>query len=570
MLAVATPVFNDAKSAPESPQGRNAGAAAQAEFVKGSWDTAIPLFKKHLRLFPTDYQAWNQLAASYYHSGQVKLSLETLQRIQHNSPDRSFNFFYQGMCVAVLGSEQNAVKYWEFAANWQDEFGAHATFEIAVSAYRAGDEERAKKWLVTYLQKFPRGPDAQTAKDLIKSSDDGKKIDPVKGFDRPDPDLTVFKYHPWSLFKIPHFWRVQVGYDYGSTTGYEPAGTGTISQRDEVNAAMIVNASIGVGPVRQKNATSFAGYTYKQNWYSEPDAFPLWLQNGLSLDSLPLRGDMMERIHQFFGDVRRQVNDNLWLGAYARLEYSRIGSSFFPSPDDSNLKIVTPENDTQLLIPWVGWTWSQTSRSMFSLYLRKELHNQSPEHSNKTYDITGASGQPAMSFTLSHAQDFPSKKIETTFDLFQYEFIFNDYWLDYSRTGGLVAADYEIYRGIGASALLGFYQDKHKLPHIKTGSCGASPTTDATGSETTDPPHVSCPRTDSGNMMQVTIYYNKTPNLRFDFSYLTVENSSNLKVYSETKSAFRANVIWAFPGTKRVSRMTERFADAAFTKDSEQ
>jgi tetratricopeptide (TPR) repeat protein len=569
MLAVAIPWFNDAKSAPESSQIKNNGAAAQAEFAKDSWDKAIPLYRKHLRSFPTDYQAWNRLAASYYHSGQVKQALETLQRIQRNSPDRSFNFFYQGMCVAVLGSEQNAVKYWEYAANWQDEYGAHATFEIAVSAYRAGDEERARKWLGTYTQKFPRGPNAQAAKDLIKSLSDGKKIDPVKGFDRPDPEITVYKYHPWSLFKIPHFWQVQVGYDYGSTTGYEPAGTGTIQQRVEVDAALVVNASIGVGPVRNKNATSYAGYTYKQNWYSEPDAFPLWLANGLSLDSFPLRGDMMERAHQFFGDVRRQVGDNLFLGAYARLEYSRTGSSFFPSPDDSNLKIVTPDVDTQLLIPWMGWTWSQTSRSMLSLYLRKELHNQSPEHSNKTFDITGSTGQPAMSFTLSHAVDFPSKKVETNFDLFQYEFIFNDYWLDYSRLGGLASVDYEIYKGIGAAALIGYYQDKYKLPHIKTGSCATSPSTDSP-STTTELPHVTCPRTDSGNMMQLTVYYNKTPNLRFDFSYLMVENSSNIKVYSESKSSFRANVTWAFPGTKRVSRMTERFADAAFTKDSDQ
>ena len=112
-------------------------------------------------------------------------------------------------------------------------------------------------------------------------------------------------------------------------------------------------------------------------------------------------------------------------------------------------------------------------RSMFSLYLRKEIHNQSPEHSNKTYDLTGATGDPAISLTLTHSMDFPQQRLETTIDIFQYEFIYNDYWLDYTRRGVVIGADYNIYKGIGASAILGYYSDDYKLPHIKTGGCGS-------------------------------------------------------------------------------------------------
>jgi tetratricopeptide (TPR) repeat protein len=573
MLSLVHGWHNDAKSAPiasptKAQPAQAPYAMAQAEFAKGNWDKAAPLYKKHLRSFPTDFRAWNQLAASYYHSGQVKASLDTLQRIEKQTPDKSFNYFYQGMCIAVLGSEKEATRYWEYAAYWQDEFGAKATYELATSNYRSGDDMKARQWLSTYLQKFPRGPEAQSAKDLLKSLTENKKQDNVAGFDRPDPELTIYKYHPWSLFKLPHFWQVQLGGLNTESTGYEPVraanGTGALVRPATSDLAMVVNASIGVGPIRQKSATSFAGYTYKQKWLMELPGILSWFDDGLSLDSFPLRGDMLERSHQFFGDMRRQMSANLFLGAYARLEFSRLGSSFFPSPDESSLKVVTPQTDTQLLIPWAGWSWSPTMRSMFSLYLRKEIHNQSPEHSNKTYDLTGATGDPAISLTLTHSMDFPQQRLETTIDIFQYEFIYNDYWLDYTRRGVVIGADYNIYKGIGASAILGYYSDDYKLPHIKTGGCGS----DAPAADDATPG--SCPRSDTGTMLQIGLYYNKSANMRIEGSYTMVENSSNLKVYSGGKNTYWLTATWAFPGTKRVSRMTERFADVAFTKDAEQ
>lgn len=571
MLACVYEGYNDAKSAPDVTPGRPAPTssplgAAQQEFSKGNWDSAISLYRRYLRTNPSDYQAWNQLAAAYYHSGQVKQSLSTLQRVQRNSPDKSLNYFYQGMCIAVLSGDKDAIKYWEYAAYWPDEFGARATFELGTSYYRMNDDAKAKQWLTIYTQKFPKGPDATVAKDLLKSLAESRRIDPVKGFERPDLELTIYKYHPWSLFKVPHFWQIQVS-GYGEEdVGYQPQEDGTLIEKVNQDSSLLVNASIGIGPIRQKGATSFAGYTYKQNWLLQLETIQTWFSDGLSLESFPIRGDMMERTHQFFGDIRKQFSPSLFAGAYARIEFSKIGSSFFPSPDESSLKVVTPNRDTQLVIPWVGWAWSDTSRSMFSLYLKKELHNQSSEHSNKTYDITGGSGQPAISFTLSQAFDFPSRNLSLNFDLFQYEFIFNDYWLDYSRTGGLLGAEYAIFKGLGASATIGLYQDKYKLPQIRAGGCGATSSTDQSGEQA----RVQCRRTDSGQMIQVSVYYDRSPNLRFGINGLMVENRSNQKVYSDSKMAYSGGVTWSFPGTSRVLKMTSRFADAAFTKDTEE
>lgn len=571
LLFVSSTFSSTAYCKPASVGGQNISSAAQpikaqAEFAKGNWDAAIPLYKKHLRAFPRDFSSWNQLSAAYYHSGQISLALSTLRKNANSAADRSFNFFYQGMCLAVLGAEAEANKYWQYASNWNDEFGARATFEMAMSSHNSGDQMRAKQILAAYLQKFPRGPDAPSAKSLLIALETGKSIDTVHGFDRPDREIGIYKYHPWSLFQVPHFWKVQLGYEGSDSSGYQPTTAGALENNSNTSGGIQVNASIGIGPNRKGDYTSFAGYSYQQNWISDYSAFPDWVMQGFSMEQFPLRGDYLERTHQLFGDFRRSVGSQLFLGSYARLEFTRVGSTFFPSADTSSLKIVTSEKDTQLLIPWAGWAWSQTSRSMLSLYMRKEIHNESLEHSNKTFDLTGSSGQLALSVNISHAQDFPEKKIEATVDAFQYEFIYNDFWLDYTRRGVIAAVDFKIYNKTGGEALIGLYQDHYKVPQIKTGGCTAKTSLDDKGESSTK--RVACSRSDSGSMIHLGVYYDRSPFLRFNIGALLVENGSSMKVYSDSKKVYRASVIWAFPGTKRVSRMTERFADAAFTKET--
>lgn len=151
-----------------------------------------------------------------------------------------------------------------------------------------------------------------------------------------------------------------------------------------------------------------------------------------------------------------------------------------------------------------------------------------------------------------------------------YEYVFNDYWLDYSRKGALLGADYNIWRGLNAFLNYGMYQDSYKLPRIKQGDCSASGGGTSTGDAATDPAVNTCNRNDSGSLMQLGVYWNQNPNLRITGSYSMVENASGMKEYSESRSVIKVDVTWAFPGVKRVYRLIERFADASFTRDSEQ
>jgi tetratricopeptide (TPR) repeat protein len=554
------------RSSPQA-QGMALLQKARDEFAKGNFDIVINTYQKYLRLNPRDYVAWGKLGAAYYHAGQPRKAQKTLQRIERYDPERSYVYYYQGMCFSLIGMESTAQKYWEYAGWFPDEYGGKATLELAVSTYKGKEYPKARFLAASYLRRFPN---ATTGKDvalkILKSLESNTPLDDIKAEDRPDPEMAIFKYNNWSLFKSPHFWLVQLGAINAVSSGYEPTDTGEIGSRESELSAFLVNSSLGLGPIREKYATAFAGYSYRQKWNIESDAFSNWLSDFTNLQMFPLRGDQLERTHQFFGDVRRQFLDQLYAGTYARLEYSRIGSSFFPSPDDENLKVVISTTDAQLLIPWVGWSWDETMRTLFYFYFKKEIHNNSPDHSNKSWSFGQDDTDFAMSYGLTHVMDLPQYQLGLNFEVFQNEFIFNDYYLDYTRKGGIIGVDYNVWKNLNTFAAYGMYQDNYKLPRLKQGDCGSQ------GAKSTgDTPTVNlCTRSDTGTLMQVGLYWNYSANLRFTGSYQMVENSSVMKEFSESANTIRLDATWAFPGVKRVSRMMDRFADLAFTKDTEQ
>lgn len=547
---------------------------ARNQFTTLNFDKAIESYKAYLRILPHDYAAWGQLGAAYYHAGQPRRAQQTLQRVEQLTPERSYNYYYQGLCFSLLGMEKVAQRYWEYAGWFNDESGSKATIELAVSVYKEKEDAKAKYLASSYLQRFPQGSQKAIAQSIIQSLESGKRLDAIQADERPDPDLTLYKYNRLSLFNVPHFWSIQTGILSDEAQGYQPSESGALDQKEEGNYAFLVNASLGIGPIRKKYATAFAGYSYRQHWDTDLDVLTNWFSDPFNLQAFPIRGDLLERSHQLFGDIRRQFTDQLFLGAYARVDYQRAGSSFFPSPDDNDLRIVVSMTDTTMLIPWLGWAWTDDQRSLAYLYIRKEIHNNSPDHSNKTYDFTGDTGERAISFGLSHSMEFPAWQLSGSIEAFQYEFIFNDFWLDYTRKGAILGADYIIWKGLGVNAAVGFYEDGYKLPRIKQGDCssnGGIPTSNPSSLKLADDNPVSkCNRSDSGTLMQAGVYWSQNANLRFSGSYLMVENSSGMKEYSESRNVIRFDVTWAFPGVKRVSRMTDRFADIAFTKDTDQ
>ncbi len=569
-------------AASHTPVARAQGSyapAARAKFQQKNYDEAIDLYRKHLRRAPGDYSAWNQLGAAYFHTGQPKRALKYLKQVERKTIEKSYNYYYQGLCYQAAGGIGKAKEYFAYAATrFTDEYGSRSTFEMGAIEYNAKNKPRAHYWLTMYLQRYPAGVYRVQAGRLLESMQRDEFITDVRGTEKPDMETALYRYNKLSLAPYPHYWFLQGGTEFTQSSGNEPIPGGGIKANNKQEMAAIANAGIGIGPWREKDMTAFGGYTYRQRWLTDEDRISTFFDEPTDFEYFPLRGDFLERRHQFYGDFRRDaLNKMLYFGVFGRYELARIGSSFFPGPDAAELRKVLKISDTTLIIPWIGATYAENMRTLVYLYMRKELNDDSPEHSNKTYELGLKGGNPVMSYGLSHEMDFPEQSLTLNIELFQYEFIYNDYWLDYKRLGGIVSAEIEVLSRWYVSGAFGYYQDTYVLPRLKQRACNAAPPqqpTEPTGFGMTQtegsPQPTPCLRDDTGMLMQAGLYWNWTQFQRLSGFIQNVDNkNATQKEFQESQLTFNFAYTMAFPSVKRVSRAVDRYADSAFTKDAE-
>jgi tetratricopeptide (TPR) repeat protein len=544
-------------------------AAGRAKFQAKQYDEAIDNFRKHLRQFPKDYNVWNQLGAAYYHTGQPRKGLRYLKHVERKSIDKTYNYYYQGLCYLAVEQKQKARDYFAFIGQrYTDEYASRATFEMAVMEYKAQNKQKANYWLTTYLQRYPTGVFAGTAGRMMQSLRDNVWLPNVEGAKKPNIENALFKYNKLSYSPQPHYWFLQGGTQYSDHSGYEPNIRGGPKPKNFSTMALLANAGAGIGPHRQGDVTLFGGYTYRQEWHTEQERIARYFKKPTDLEYFPIQSDLLERRHQFYADFRRDLK-LFYFGIFSRYEMARIGSSLFPSPEDDDLRRVLRISDTTLLIPWIGTSYDNM-RTLAYLYMRKEINEDSPEHSNKTYELGLKGGDPVISLGVSHEMDYPDQQLSVSIEVFQYEFIYNDFWLDYKRIGGFLAAEHELVSKWFVSGLLGYYKDEYILPRVKTNSC----TTTATGPDGTPAATTGelkqCPRQETGTLFQGAVYWNMNQFQRVSAQVQFVENKNPSQTeFNESKMTVEFGLTMAFPSVKRVTRFVDRYADTAFTKEAE-
>lgn len=304
--------------------------AGRAALEQKDYDQAIASFRLHLRVYPKDYHTWDLLAIAYYFSGQPRRALRYLKFVEGNAQS-STNYLYQGLCYEALAPSRidafdaldttdllRAKQYFAIAAQrYSDDEAARATIELAILEYNARNKAAARHWLTRYLQKFPRGGFAGEAARLLESIRDNIWLGTLQGTKKPDMEQALFRYNRLSLGPLPHYWFVQGGYQYSEVAGQEPKEGGEISASDNRTMAMLANAGVGIGPIRQGETTVFAGYTYKQTWDSNIDRLNRWADSPVDLDSFPFQADLLLRRHQVYADFRREFSGRFLLAYLA-------------------------------------------------------------------------------------------------------------------------------------------------------------------------------------------------------------------------------------------------------------
>lgn len=582
-LGVCTPAHaaNDGAARPRpgmSAAGEAVVASADQAVLAQKYDEAIALYRRYLRRQPKDYAVWSKLGAAYFFTGQPRKALKNLKHVERRTIDKSYNYYFQGLCYLALNLPNKARDYLQFAGSrYTDEWGARAAFEMAILDYKAKQKDKTQFWLKAYLERQPQGPFAERAQHLQSSLNDGNWFDDSKGAPLPDTASALFKYNKLSFSPHPHYWFISGGARYQQRSGKDPDQDGQLKESGSTDESALFNMGVGVGPLRYGSTTVTTGYTYRQNWHTDTDRVDEWLADWTRLIYFPLRGDLLERRHQVYFDLRQEVGSAYFFGVYARYEIARIGSSVYPSAEIEDLRQVIPISDTQLLIPWIGVAFTSTTRTLAYLYLRKEINDNQPAFSNETFSLVGDNDQPTGSLGFSHTIDFPEYNTDLDFELFRYQLVYNDKFLDYTRLGLFTQADYQLLPRLQLSLLLGYYADDYvrDQPHV-AGVCGSQPDitsgADSGGAGLVNPniaaPPSTCQRQDTGYLVQLGASWTMSQFNRLDGQVQLIQNNNAvLEEYQDQKLSVQVTWTVAFPSVRRVARMVDRYADSAITKE---
>jgi tetratricopeptide (TPR) repeat protein len=540
-----------------------------SHFHARRYEEAIDALRKYLRKYPRDYGMWNILGVAYYHTGQPRKALRYLKHVERKTSEKSYNYYYQGLCYIASEEFDRAREYFAFiASRYQDEYASRATFELAVLEYKLRNSPRSQYWLNRYMQLFPNGVYMGMAQQMLQSLREFRWLESVEGAAAPNQEEALFKYNKLSLGQNQHYWFFQSGFLMVNQSGKEPTPPpGSLKSSGSALYAGQFTGGIGLGPSKLGTVSAFAGYTYRQNWFTDLDRISEYSEDFADIQYFPLRSDLLEREHQLYADFRRQLHPLLYIGLFSRIEIKRAGSGLLPAVDNDSLKMVTNVSQTQLLIPWAGFSFSSNLRSLLYLYWRKELNQSTPEFSNKTYEF-GLSGQsPVLSLGISGEWDIPDYQLNLGLDLFQYEFIYNDPWLDYTRRGAIFNGQHEFLPRWFVQGLFGLYQDSYQIPRFKRVRCDGSK---AGGKDSGNNAPNICARQDTGLLFSATLYWNYTQFHRFGIQVEQVDNQNPQQKEFETGTmAIKGNFTMAFPSVKRTVRYVDRFADTAFTKENE-
>jgi tetratricopeptide (TPR) repeat protein len=531
-------------------------------FRARNYSQALALYRQHLRRQPNDTAAWNLVAATYYHLGQPRRALVLLNHSPADAPNRSQNLFYQGLAHDAIENIDAARRYLSMASRYRDEYGELAIFELLALEADLRNRSQALIWARRYRRRFPNGAHGAQVKQVSQQLRRGEAVN-ITNSQRSLYQTGTYLYHPWSLTKIPHFWQLDIGYDYAQGTRTNPAIDDNRRPTVEEGAgfeesSLRVKAAFGFGPLKNKETTLFLGYYYLQDWVTTRERIEIFLDEPTDFNYFPFRPDLQERTHRLFADLNSKFNPSWSIGLYSELEFVRAGSSLYPAPERPEIRQSSAVSHATRLIPWGQWTWSRGQRLLFYANFSKHIDQEQSDFSNQTYQLF-ESGDPFFSPAVAYIGDLWHNRLQIRADLFRFHYLYNDYWEEHYQTGLFAKAYYKWSHKFGIFARLGYYIDDYLYDQIKTNSCSFDVQLGSFNDR-----GVQCPRTDYGNLLAGGLTYSPEPNFlwRFFVSYLSHQNP-DLKVYNEKKAEFVLSFSMGFPNTRENLHLLNRFTETS-------
>ncbi len=545
--------------------------AGKKAFQNRDYVRAQKHFRQHLRRYKKDYDSWNYLAASYYHLGLPKKALRYLKYIYKKTKLKSFNLLYRGLTLKLLKKHPQAIKTLKRAIDFHDSYGELATFELALLHYDMGNISEASKWGKIYLKRHDQGTYAAKAKRMLDSIDLGQQLQDLEGVEEPNLTEAKFKYHHLSLFNFPHFWMLQIGNEAFDFTGKRPdSGRALTDHRNQV-FGLLSNFGLGLGPFRSDLLSFWGAYTYMQKWLTNTGRVRLFLEDPSDIKYFPFRFDLLERTHRISGALTLKPHAQANVGLYSEFAYRVMGSNQFSDPDGfSALKGTIPLSYSMLMIPWLGISYYTYFRSFVYAYIEKTIDMSDSDFSNITFGRSGSSVLDYFYVSWGGRQVFTLKQYDVSLelDVFMTQYLFNDYWLDFTRLGGAAKIKMGILSKIYLAGRYGYMTDSYATDVIKLGTCshviGEDIGADSGASPDLKNP-VACARVDTAIMYEFSGSFDLSPTKRIELQVVRVENVNYmLQEYQRQETKLKLRLTFAFPSARKTLSYVDKFSDAVY------
>jgi hypothetical protein len=188
-------------------------------------------------------------------------------------------------------------------------------------------------------------------------------------------------------------------------------------------------------------------------------------------------------------------------------------------------------------------------------------------HSNQSYNLQGSDLTTAFSAGAIYKLHLPKYRAKLDFELFNFNFIFNEPWLDYSRFGGKAAGQFPFYKKFHVFAQFGFYQDNYAVQRPKHGQCATAVLPEDASSLPENV--VSCTREDSGQFIELGMYWKYNRFMRITGKSQILENrNAKLKEFDETGQVFIIEFTMAFPNVGRTMEYVSIVKDPFYLKET--
>lgn len=550
---------------PKLLANESAKVLGDRELASENYTEALKFYKSHLKSNPKDIGAKVLMGVAYLYSGEPNRALVIFKSTETTSPSKALNFFHQALAQHMLGDRTEADKAFVQAARYQSKYGDWSIYELAVRTYNDKDGVKAKYWADLYTQRYPSGKFIAYAKAMLNDLRVEKFNSDYPTFEKPNLADSTMKFHPYSLSStLPHFWYWLYGYHYVSGTKNDPTSDqkAPLKQVGYSSHALMMHFGAGLGPMVKKNSTTYTGYLYRQNWLTDDERISDYFKGGDAVEYLtylPFRADLLERQHQFFVNTAIDFNSFLQFKINASQRFTFMGARLIPGPEgdgvDQNASMTT---QSSFITPALRIFSDELGGELY-LNLNKTINKETKDFSNQTYSL--ASSTPVLSGGLraDYTPKSLNRNLSVNAHLIMHDFIFNDYFNDYSRQGLILGASYSITPSISILGELGVLKDDFKLSIPKQSkSCSG-----ATADQTIENP-LKCKRQTNITTARfgASWRYSRFSDLFVDLAYVDIQ-SPNYKADTKNEIGLLFGGSFSFPEAGVALKMEKDIFDTA-------